>query len=97
MVGFDALDNIVYALLDLKWSRSLDNVSPFLQRFRLIGGRRNIYTWIFLVGFFFNFAPVAFAIAIVWAGLTVAIHVICCAKEARRCHGRSARPISFLL
>ena len=61
MVAFDAIDNITYALLDVKWGRSLDNASPFLQRFRLIGGRRNIYTWIFLVGFFFNAAPTAFA------------------------------------
>jgi len=52
MVAFDTTDNIAYALLDVKWGRSLDNASPFLQRFRLIGGRRNIYTWIYLPGFF---------------------------------------------
>ncbi len=84
MVAFDAIDNIAYALLDVKWGRSLDNASPFLQRFRLIGGRRNIYTWIFLVGFFFNAAPIAFALAIVWAGVTVAIHTTYCAKEVVR-------------
>jgi phosphatidylglycerophosphate synthase len=84
MVAFDLTDNIAYALLDVKWGRSLDNVNPFLQRFRLIGGRRNIYTWIFLPGFFFNVAPVAFAVAIVWAGVTATIHLFCCATEVFR-------------
>jgi len=84
MVAFDATDNIAYALLDVKWGRSLDNASPFLQRFRLIGGRRNIYTWIFLFGFFLNAAPAAFAVAVIWAGVTVAIHAFCCATEVSR-------------
>ena len=84
MVAFDLTDNITYALLDVKWGRSLDNANPFLQRFRLIGGRRNIYTWIFLPGFFLNAAPVAFAVAIVWAGVTATIHVFCCATEVFR-------------
>ena len=84
MIAFDATDNIAYALLDVKWGRSLDNISPFLRRFRLIGGRRNIYTWIFLLGFFLNAAPAAFAVAVMWAGMTVTIHVFCCATEIFR-------------
>jgi len=84
MIAFDAMDNIAYALLDVKWGRSLDNVNPFLQRFRLIGGRRNIYTWIFLSGFFLDAAPLAFAVSVIWAGLTVTIHAFFCATEISR-------------
>jgi phosphatidylglycerophosphate synthase len=84
MVAFDALDNIAYAVLDVRWGRSLDNASAFLQRFRLIGGRRNIYNWIFLFGFFLNAAPTAFAIAVFWAGVTTAIHTSYCAREVFR-------------
>lgn len=94
MVAFDATDNIAYALLDVKWSRSLDNANPFLQRFRLIGGRRNIYTWIFLPGFFLNAAPIAFAVAAIWAGVTATIHGFCCATQVSRLlRGQRETPI----
>jgi hypothetical protein len=84
MVAFDATDNIAYALLDVRWGRSLDNVNPFLERFRLIGGRRNIYNWIFLTGFFLSAAPAAFAVAVIWAGVTATIHAFYCATEVSR-------------
>ena len=84
MVAFDAIDNIAYAVLDVRWGRSLDNASAFLQRFRLVGGRRNIYNWIFLLGFFLNDAPTAFASAVIWAGVTAAIHTLYCAREVFR-------------
>ena len=73
MVAFDLTDNIVYAVMD-KMGRSLDNASPFLARFRLVAGRRNIYTWLFLLGFFLGEPAYAFYLGIAWAGITAAVH-----------------------
>lgn len=74
MILFDLADNVAYSLMDVRFGRSLDNASPFLARFRLIAGRRNIYSWLFLVGFFLGFPNHAFFLAVVWAGITAAIH-----------------------
>lgn len=74
MILFDLADNVAYALMDVRWGLSLDNASPFLARLRLIAGRRNIYTWLFLAGFFLGFPIYAFFAAVVWAGITAAIH-----------------------
>jgi phosphatidylglycerophosphate synthase len=74
MILFDLTDNVAYSLMDVRLGLSLDNASPFLARFRLIAGRRNIYNWLFLVGFFLGFPNYAFFVAVVWAGITAAIH-----------------------
>lgn len=74
LVGFDLADNLVYTLYSWKWGRHLDQTSAFLQRFRLIGGRRNIYAWMFAPGFFLGVPAVSFAIAVAWAGVTAAVH-----------------------
>jgi len=74
MILFDLADNVAYSLMDVRLGLSLDNASPFLARFRLIAGRRNIYSWLFLVGFFLGFPHQVFFLAVVWAGITAAIH-----------------------
>ena len=90
MVAFDLADNIVYSVADVKWHRSVDNATPFLSWFRLIGGRRNIYTWLFLPGFFLGIPAISFYSAIAWAGVTAAIHAAWCINEAIRL---SASPV----
>ena len=84
MVAFDLTDNIVYSIADVKWHRSVDNATPFLSRFRLIAGRRNIYTWIFLPGFFLGAPAFSFYLAVAWAGVTAAIHAVWCISDAQR-------------
>jgi phosphatidylglycerophosphate synthase len=74
MVGFDLADNLVYTFYSLKHGCHLDQTSPFLRRFRLIGGRRNIYAWMFAPGFFLGFPALSFAVAVAWAGVTAAVH-----------------------
>ncbi len=81
MVAFDLTDNVLYALLDVKWGRSLDNVNGFLQRFRRIAGRRNIHTWMFAPGFMLGAAWVSFYLAAFWAGVTAITHAVFCAGE----------------
>ena len=84
IIAFDLTDNIVYAVMDKKAGRSLDNASPFLARFRLIAGRRNIYTWLFLPGFFLGVPAFSFYLAVVWAGITAAVHATWGIAEALR-------------
>ena len=84
MVAFDLTDNIVYSIADVRWGRSVDNATPFLARFRLVAGRRNIYSWLFLPGFFLGAPAVSFYLAVAWAGITAAIHAAWCVAEALR-------------
>lgn len=53
---------------------SLDDDSPFLRRFRMIAGRRNIYVWMMLPGFAFGRPAEVFAAVISWAVFTAATH-----------------------
>lgn len=84
MVAFDLTDNIVYSIADIKWGCSVDNATPFLSRFRLVAGRRNIYTWTFLPGFFLGAPTFSFYLAVAWAGVTAAIHASWCISEVLR-------------
>src|SRR5271169_6727559 len=90
MVAFDLTDNIVYSIADVRWGRSVDNATPFLARFRLVAGRRNIYSWLFLPGFFLGAPAVSFYSAVAWAGVTAAVHAAWCINEAIRL---SASPV----
>jgi len=90
MIAFDLTDNIVYSVADVKWHRSVDNATAFLSRFRLVAGRRNIYTWLFLPGFFLGIPGISFYSAVAWAGVTAAVHAAWCINEAIRL---SASPV----
>jgi phosphatidylglycerophosphate synthase len=97
IVAFDLTDNIVYSIADVRWGRSVDNATPFLSRFRLIAGRRNIYTWMFLPGFFLGAPALSFYVAVAWAGATATIHASWALSEASVLprplfHGRGGRP-----
>jgi len=95
LVLFDLIDTLVYAAVDVRWGRSLDNLSPFLTRFRLVGGRRNIYGWFFLLGFFLGFPGHAFYAAAAWAGFTATVHLVAAIAAApsliRERRARAAR------
>lgn len=93
MILLDLTDTLVYAAVDVRWGRSLDNLSPFLTRFRLIAGRRNIYGWMFLFGFFLAVPAQVFYIATAWAGVTAAVHTAWMLREGlarQRLAGSSA-------
>jgi phosphatidylglycerophosphate synthase len=76
MVLFDVVDNLVNMAFQRFRGRNLAEASTFLSRFRLVSGRRNIYTWIFLPGFLAGRPALSFAAAAVWAGMTAAVHTI---------------------
>jgi phosphatidylglycerophosphate synthase len=56
--------------------RTLDELGDFNRIVRLIGGRRNIYIWIFAVGLLFRAPAEAYVIMAMWAALTAAVQVL---------------------
>jgi len=74
LVGCDLVDSLLYLGVERHTGRMLDELTPFDRCFRAIAGRRNVYVMILVVGFFSGRAAQAFLCAVVWAGVTVAVH-----------------------
>ncbi|MFN8628286.1 MAG: CDP-alcohol phosphatidyltransferase family protein [Candidatus Binatia bacterium] len=72
--GVDVADNLAYGLFSWRGGGHLDEASAFLRRFRLIGGRRNIYAWLCLPAIYLGRAQVGFAVAAAWAAITATVH-----------------------
>ncbi len=72
--------NLSDALLGHLFSRlkgkTLDEMSPFDQQFRLIGGRRTIYLLVLLVGFIMSAPFPALQTILGWAAVTTLIHAV---------------------
>ena len=64
-----------------KWSvlrfcgRTIDEIGDFNRVVRLVGGRRNIYVWIFALGILLGTPAQAFKIIAWWAAVTAAVQV----------------------
>jgi len=85
MVVSDTADNI-FNTLALKWfGKPIDLFSSFDAGFRRIAGRRNIYTFMFLIGFLMGFPLTTFAASAVWSAVTAGIHGIRLSQFCRRC------------
>jgi hypothetical protein len=56
------------------FGKHLDELSPFDRRFRLIGGRRNVYLWFFILGFWSGNPVPVFIAASLWALFTALVH-----------------------
>ena len=82
MVAFDLVDNLVNMAFSRFRGRNLAEASTFLSRFRLVSGRRNIYTWIFLPGFLAGKPELSFAAAAAWAGVTASVHTVAALRES---------------
>ena len=76
LMAGDLLDKLLYMTGHLTLGKQIDEMGTFDRQFRLIGGRRNIYLWIFLVGFWSGVPFQAFTIACIWALCTAAIHSV---------------------
>ncbi len=70
----DTADNVFYTLAQKWFGKSIDLFSPFDARFRRIAGRRNIYIFMFIIGFSLGFPVHTLGIAAAWAALTAAAH-----------------------
>ena len=51
LMASDLLDNLLYYAGHVWFGKQLDELGPFDRSFRLIAGRRNIYAWMWLFGF----------------------------------------------
>ena len=64
-----------------KWSvlrscgRTIDEIGDFNRVVRLVGGRRNIYVWIFALGILFGTPVQAFKLMAWWGAATAAVQV----------------------
>lgn len=72
----DIIDNIFYNRSEAWFGQSIDLLSEWDARFRLIAGRRNIYGMVFIFGAIINQMFEAYLFAAVWAALTALIHGI---------------------
>jgi len=70
----DVLDNLLYYVGHVFLGQQLDELGTFERGFRLIAGRRNIYAWMFLFGFWAGLPTQVFVAALVWAIVTVGVH-----------------------
>jgi len=76
LIFSDTAENVFYALAAKWYGKSIDLFSPFDAAFRRIAGRRNIYSFIFIIGFSLGYSFETFALVAVWAALTASIHAV---------------------
>jgi len=76
LIFSDTAENVFYALAAKWYGKSIDLFSPFDAAFRRIAGRRNIYSFIFIIGFSLGYPFETLALVAVWAALTASIHGI---------------------
>jgi phosphatidylglycerophosphate synthase len=84
LMASDLLDNLLYYLGQVLCGKQLDELGVFDRRFRLIAGRRNIYAWLFLFGFWAGLPVQIFVLALVWAVITVGVHGLRLVYHARQ-------------
>jgi phosphatidylglycerophosphate synthase len=75
LVASDGVDRLAKKQAKQLTGRNLDDVAPFDRVVRLIGGRRNIYIWIFAAGLLLRAADKAFVALCCWGAATAAVHV----------------------
>jgi phosphatidylglycerophosphate synthase len=84
LVGSDVVDRYAKRIAKHHTGRNLDDVAPIDRFVRLIGGRRNIYIWIFAIGLAAGAADKAFAFFCYWGAGTAAVHVVRAYSIARQ-------------
>jgi phosphatidylglycerophosphate synthase len=84
LMASDLLDNLLYYAGHVWFGKQLDELGPFDRSFRLIAGRRNIYAWMWLFGFWAGLPAQVFAAALAWAIVTVGVHGIRLAYHVHR-------------
>jgi phosphatidylglycerophosphate synthase len=76
LMAGDLLDKLLYMTGHLTLGKQLDELGTVDRRFRLIAGRRNIYLWMFILGFWGGFPLQALSAACLWALCTAAVHSV---------------------
>jgi phosphatidylglycerophosphate synthase len=84
LVGSDLVDRYAKRIAKQHTGRNLDDVAPIDRFVRLIGGRRNIYIWMFAIGLALGSADKAFAFFCYWGAGTAAVHMVRAFSIARQ-------------
>jgi phosphatidylglycerophosphate synthase len=84
LMASDFLDNMLYYAGHVWFGKQLDELGPFDRGFRLIAGRRNIYVWMWLFGFWAGLPAQACVAALAWALVTVGVHSVRLAYHMHR-------------
>lgn len=74
LMASDVFDKLLYMWGHMAFGMQLDELGHFERRFRLVGGRRNVYLWFFLFGFGAGYPIPAFMAAGLWALCTALVH-----------------------
>ena len=74
LMACDLIDSLCYYLIHVRLGKELDELGGFDRAFRLVGGRRNIYMWMFLFGSWAGYPAHTFVAVFVWAAITVGVH-----------------------
>ena len=80
----ELLDNLLYGAGQVWLGKQLDELGTFDRGFRLIAGRRNIYAWMWMFGFWAGLPTHVFVAALAWAIVTVGVHGVRLAYHVRR-------------
>ncbi len=89
LMASDVFDKLLYMWGHMAFGKQLDELGVFERRFRLIGGRRNVYLWFFLLGFGTGYPILVFIAASLWALCTVLIHSVRVLHHLRHRSSRS--------
>ena len=72
----DIFDRLARALVEPRLRRSLDDIASFDRVVRYVGGRRNIYTWLFACFLLLGMPARGFTVFCWWGAATAAVHVL---------------------
>ncbi len=73
--------------------RTLDELGDFNRIVRLIGGRRNVYIWMFALGLVLGLAAETFVAMALWAAISATVQVIRASLVIRAHRTRRAAPV----
>lgn len=74
LMASDMFDKLLYMWGHTTFGKQLDELGSFERRFRLIGGRRNVYLWFFMLGFWSDNPTPVFIAASLWSLCTALVH-----------------------
>lgn len=75
LIGAEVLNGLARASIVRYYKKSISELGPFDRIFRLVGGRRNIYVWILVLGFICGTSAGAFKLIAWWEAVTAAIQL----------------------
>ena len=75
LIGAEVLNALARASIVRYYGKSISELGTFDRIFRLVGGRRNIYVWILVLGLICGTAAGAFKLIALWEAVTAVIQL----------------------